>query len=117
MNSPVATQLREQELMGNVNFIYLSFKLLTGNSLDFDSIAAEPWSNDTVMYQPYEVEQILLAENASCLAAKAFLNVNTSIALSPLRIMKLCCDFFRCAIWSIEWNRARMLNICRPVAT
>lgn len=37
---------------------------------------AEPWSSDAVMYQPYEVEQILLAENASCLAAKTFLNVN-----------------------------------------
>lgn len=44
--------------------------------LTFDLIVAEPWNDDAVMYQPYEVEQILLAENASCLAAKAFLNVN-----------------------------------------
>lgn len=37
--------------------------------------AEEPWCNDTKLYQPYEAEQILLAENASCLAVKAYLNV------------------------------------------
>lgn len=38
--------------------------------------AEEPWSNDAKLYQPYEAEQILLAENASCLAVKAYLNVS-----------------------------------------
>lgn len=40
------------------------------------SLAIEPWNNDAKIYQPYEAEQILLAENASCLAVKAYLNVN-----------------------------------------
>lgn len=38
-------------------------------------IAIEPWNDDAKLYQPYEAEQILLAENASCLAVKAYLNV------------------------------------------
>lgn len=38
------------------------------------SIVDEPWGN-AVLYQPYEAEQILLAENASCLATKALLNM------------------------------------------
>lgn len=34
----------------------------------------EPWG-DALLCQPYETEQILLAENASCLATKALLNM------------------------------------------
>ncbi|XP_055908171.1 metaxin-2 [Eupeodes corollae] len=40
-----------------------------------EKIASEPWPDDAVLYQPYEVEQILLAENASCLAVKAYLRM------------------------------------------
>uniref|UniRef100_A0A1A9VKX6 Metaxin-2 n=1 Tax=Glossina austeni TaxID=7395 RepID=A0A1A9VKX6_GLOAU len=36
---------------------------------------SEPWPNDAVLYQPYEAEQILLAENASCLAVKTYLKM------------------------------------------
>lgn len=70
-------QLREQQLMGK---IFVQFLIETSDL--FVWIAAEPWSNDAVLYQPYEVEQILLAENASCLAVKAFLNVNKPSAMS-----------------------------------
>uniref|UniRef100_A0A1A9WBU0 Metaxin-2 n=1 Tax=Glossina brevipalpis TaxID=37001 RepID=A0A1A9WBU0_9MUSC len=35
----------------------------------------EPWPENVVLYQPYETEQILLAENASCLAVKAYLKM------------------------------------------
>lgn len=44
--------------------------------------AEEPWCPDTKLYQPYEAEQILLAENASCLAVKAYLNVSYCYMLS-----------------------------------
>lgn len=37
-------------------------------------LVEDPWS-EAVLYQPYEAEQILLAENASCLAVKTFLKV------------------------------------------
>lgn len=40
-----------------------------------EKIASEPWPDDAVLYQPYEAEQILLAENASCLAVKAYLKM------------------------------------------
>ncbi|KAF5297562.1 hypothetical protein FQR65_LT09993 [Abscondita terminalis] len=35
----------------------------------------EPWPNDVKLYQPYEVEQILLPDNANCLAVQAFLRM------------------------------------------
>uniref|UniRef100_A0A1A9VM97 Metaxin-2 n=1 Tax=Glossina austeni TaxID=7395 RepID=A0A1A9VM97_GLOAU len=35
----------------------------------------EPWPKDVTLYQPYEKEQMLLAENASCLAVKAYMKM------------------------------------------
>jgi len=37
--------------------------------------AHEPWPKDVKLYQPYEVEQILLPDNANCLAVQAFLRM------------------------------------------
>ena len=37
--------------------------------------ASEPWPKDVQLFQPYEVEQVLLADNASCLAVQAFLHM------------------------------------------
>ncbi|GFR26656.1 metaxin-2 [Trichonephila clavata] len=37
--------------------------------------AAESWQEDTKLYQPFEVEQILLPDNAACLSVKAFLRM------------------------------------------
>ncbi|XP_066158338.1 metaxin-2-like [Euwallacea fornicatus] len=37
--------------------------------------AQEPWSKDVKLFQPYEVEQILLPDNANCLAVQAFLKM------------------------------------------
>ncbi|XP_044746961.1 metaxin-2-like isoform X2 [Coccinella septempunctata] len=41
----------------------------------FIKSAQEPWPNDVKLYQPYEVEQILLPDNANCLAVQAFLRM------------------------------------------
>lgn len=38
-------------------------------------LAQEPWPSDVKLYQPYEVEQILLPDNANCLAVKTFLKM------------------------------------------
>ncbi|KAF8768099.1 Metaxin-2 like protein [Argiope bruennichi] len=38
-------------------------------------LAGEVWQEDTKLYQPYEVEQILLPDNAACLSVKAFLRM------------------------------------------
>ncbi|GIY15459.1 metaxin-2 [Caerostris darwini] len=40
-----------------------------------DSTAGESWQEDTKLYQPFEVEQILLPDNAACLSVKAFLRM------------------------------------------
>lgn len=46
--------------------------------------AQEPWPKDVKLYQPYEVEQILLPDNANCLAVKAFLNMcNLNFQVEP----------------------------------
>lgn len=37
--------------------------------------AQEPWPKDVQVFQPYEVEQILLPDNANCLAVQAFLKM------------------------------------------
>ncbi|XP_018328837.1 metaxin-2 isoform X2 [Agrilus planipennis] len=37
--------------------------------------AQEPWPKDVKLYQPFEVEQILLPDNANCLAVQAFLKM------------------------------------------
>lgn len=79
MAPPITTQLLEQEILGNLGDT-ISFKIHTHeeNFSIFNLInclAIEPWNSDAKLYQPYEAEQILLAENASCLAVKAYLNV------------------------------------------
>jgi len=37
--------------------------------------ANEPWPDDVKIYQPFETEQILLPDNASCLSVQAFLRM------------------------------------------
>lgn len=47
-------------------------------------LAQEPWPKDAKLYQPYEVEQILLPDNANCLAVQAFLKMcNLDFAVEP----------------------------------
>ncbi|CAE1276714.1 MTX [Acanthosepion pharaonis] len=37
--------------------------------------ASVPWPDDVALYQPYEVEQILLPDSANCLSVKTFLHM------------------------------------------
>ena len=37
--------------------------------------AGDPWPSDAELYQPYEVEQVLLPDNAACLSVQAFLHM------------------------------------------
>lgn len=37
--------------------------------------ANQPWPDDVKLFQPFEVEQILLPDNANCLAVQAFLRM------------------------------------------
>ncbi|KAH1015156.1 metaxin-2 [Dendroctonus ponderosae] len=46
--------------------------------------AQEPWPKDVKLFQPYEVEQILLPDNANCLAVQAFLKMcNLDFQVEP----------------------------------
>ncbi|CAH1979633.1 unnamed protein product [Acanthoscelides obtectus] len=55
------------------------FKILLKNLLriieGYILLTQEPWPKDVELYQPYEVEQILLPDNANCLAVQAFLKM------------------------------------------
>lgn len=50
--------------------MYFYSKIIT-----FNFLAQEPWPNDVKLFQPYAVEQILLPDNANCLAVQAFLHM------------------------------------------
>jgi len=49
--------------------------VLVTQSLAVEMGAGEPWPQDVALYQTYEVEQILLPDNASTLAVQAFLHM------------------------------------------
>ena len=48
---------------------------LVAEALQVELGASEPWPKDVQLFQPYEVEQVLLADNANCLAVQAFLHM------------------------------------------
>ncbi|XP_050448059.1 metaxin-2 isoform X3 [Cataglyphis hispanica] len=49
--------------------------VLLSDSIAVELEAQEPWPQSITLYQPYEVEQILLPDNANCLAVQAFLKM------------------------------------------
>jgi metaxin len=53
----------------------MTANVLLTQSLSVELGAAEPWPQDVALYQTYEVEQILLPDNASTLAVQAFLHM------------------------------------------
>lgn len=50
--------------------------VLLTESLQVELGGQEPWPGDVLLFQPYEVEQILLPDNANCLAVQAYLKMN-----------------------------------------
>ena len=44
---------------------------LASEAMQIEMGASEPWPADAALYQPFEVEQILLPDNASCLGVQA----------------------------------------------
>lgn len=49
--------------------------VLLSETMVAEMIANEPWSEDAKLYQPFDVDQILLSENADCLSVKAYLRM------------------------------------------
>jgi len=53
----------------------MSAKVLLTESMSLEMGAQEPWPSNVQMFQPYEIEQILLPDNANCLSVQAFLHM------------------------------------------
>jgi len=53
----------------------MSGNVLATQALSVEMGAGEPWPSDVALYQTYEVEQILLPDNAATLAVQAFLHM------------------------------------------
>jgi len=53
----------------------MSASVLLTESINMEVGSAEPWPSNVQLFQPYEVEQILLPDNAACLAVQAFLHM------------------------------------------
>jgi len=49
--------------------------VLASEAMQIELGGGEPWPADAQLYQPFEVEQILLNDNASCLAVQAYLHM------------------------------------------
>jgi len=49
--------------------------VLMSEAVQIQMQGSDSWPSDAQLYQPFEVEQILLNDNASCLAVQAFLNM------------------------------------------
>jgi len=49
--------------------------VLANEALQIELGGGDPWPVDAQLYQPFEVEQILLNDNASCLAVQAYLHM------------------------------------------
>lgn len=49
--------------------------VLASEAMQIELGGSEPWPSDAQLYQPFEVEQILLNDNASCLAVQAYLHM------------------------------------------
>jgi len=49
--------------------------VILSEALRLEVGASEPWPHDVQLYQPYEVEQVLLPDNANILTIQAFLNM------------------------------------------
>ncbi len=49
--------------------------VLVTEAMQVEMGASEPWPSDAALFQPFEVEQILLPDNASCLSVQAFLHM------------------------------------------
>ncbi|XP_011301582.1 metaxin-2 [Fopius arisanus] len=57
---------------------------LLSEVIELELGAQEPWPQPIKLYQPYEVEQILLPDNANCLAVQAFLHMlNLDYQIEP----------------------------------
>ncbi|XP_013136767.1 PREDICTED: uncharacterized protein LOC106101931 isoform X2 [Papilio polytes] len=65
----------DEEFAFGINLLNNNVSCVGNNMTKLIQMAQEPWPDNVKLFQPYEVEQILLPDNASCLAVQAFLKM------------------------------------------
>ncbi|XP_073965007.1 uncharacterized protein isoform X2 [Choristoneura fumiferana] len=65
----------DEEFAFGINLLNHNVACVGENITKLIQMAQEPWPENVKLFQPYEVEQILLPDNASCLAVQAFLKM------------------------------------------
>ncbi|XP_045457536.1 uncharacterized protein LOC123667741 [Melitaea cinxia] len=65
----------DEEFAFGINLLNNNVACVGDNITKLIQMAQEPWPDNVKLFQPYEVEQILLPDNASCLAVQAFLKM------------------------------------------
>ncbi|XP_045525804.1 uncharacterized protein LOC123715052 isoform X4 [Pieris brassicae] len=65
----------DEEFAFGINLLNKNVACVGDNITKLIQMAQEPWPDNVKLFQPYEVEQILLPDNASCLAVQAFLKM------------------------------------------
>ncbi|CAG9573648.1 unnamed protein product [Danaus chrysippus] len=65
----------DEEFAFGINLLNNNVACVGDNITKLIQMAQEPWPDNVKLFQPYEVEQILLPDNASCLAVQAFLKI------------------------------------------
>ncbi|XP_063898080.1 uncharacterized protein LOC110373783 isoform X3 [Helicoverpa armigera] len=65
----------DEEFAFGINLLNNNVACVGDNMTKLIQMAQEPWPDNVKLFQPYEVEQILLPDNASCLAVQAFLKM------------------------------------------
>ncbi|XP_045782482.1 uncharacterized protein LOC123879030 isoform X1 [Maniola jurtina] len=65
----------DEEFAFGINLLRNNVACVGENITKRIQMSQEPWPDNVKLFQPYEVEQILLPDNASCLAVQAFLKM------------------------------------------
>ncbi|XP_050678571.1 uncharacterized protein LOC126974898 isoform X2 [Leptidea sinapis] len=65
----------DEEFAFGIDLLNKNVACVGDNITKLIQMAQEPWPDNVKLFQPYEVEQILLPDNASCLAVQAFLKM------------------------------------------
>ena len=68
---------------------------LASEAMQIEMGASEPWPSDAALFQPFEVEQILLPDNASCLGVQASTITRMDFFFNSWRSTELMDCFFR----------------------
>ena len=65
----------QHELESKITIFLPNIAIVYCTVIIFCALGREEWDPETTLYQPYEVEQIIMPDNAQCLAVQVFLKM------------------------------------------